>query len=155
MMATLHNLGLFARMGGPFDRVFFILSIEGDSLVPSEITSLLAINPTKFYSKGDETPSGAQYRKTGAWILDSREILLEEKQFETELFLKWLQNLSADISVWEKLHSEYELTVRLIGYTKQMNADFVISPEIMLELTKRKLELRIEPYLSLDEGDEE
>lgn len=78
-MIKSHNLGLFAQMGGPFDRVFFILSITGDSLEPDEITKLLQMNPTKSYKKGDETPRGSQYRKTGAWILDSGEIQLDEE----------------------------------------------------------------------------
>lgn len=150
----LHNLGLFARMGGSFDRVFFMLTILGETLDPVEVTNLLNLNPTKSYKKGDETPSGAQYRKTGAWILDSGEIALKEDESEAMNFLEWIKRLAASFELWESLSSRYEVQVRLIGYTNQMNADFNITHDIMRELSLRKLDLVVEPYLSLDEGDE-
>ena len=53
-MRNLHNLGLFASMGGPFDRVFFELYVMGDSVVPKEITRIIGVNPTEAYEKGDE-----------------------------------------------------------------------------------------------------
>jgi hypothetical protein len=154
-MSKLHNLGLFARFGGPFDRVFFILSITGDSLIPDDISSLIGLNPTKSYKKGDQTISGAQYRKTGAWILDSGEIKLKEDEFESAYFLKWIRSLPESSNVWKKLNSNYEVVVRLVGYTNQMNADFEVTLDIMGELTARNLNLAVEPYLSLDEGDDD
>lgn len=47
----LHNLGLFARMGGSFDRVFFMLAIFGEALDPEEITNLLNLKSSKSYKK--------------------------------------------------------------------------------------------------------
>jgi len=129
-MNKLHNLGLLARIGGSFDRVFFILLITGDSLIPDEISNLIGLEPTKSYKKDAETPSGSQYRKTGAWILDSGEIKLTEDEFETTHFLKWIRNLPKSNSIWQKLNSNYEVAVRLIGYTDQMNADFNITNEM-------------------------
>ena len=140
-------------MGGPFERVFFTLSIIDDSLEPKEITKLVGIEPTTSYKKDDETPSGSQYRKTGAWILKSGEIKLDEDDFGELKFLDWIKVLPTG-KIWSELKSKYSVEVSLIGYTYQMNSDFKLTSEIMHELSSRNLDLKIEPFLSL-EGDEE
>lgn len=152
-MRNLHNLGLFSSMGGPFDRVFFELSVIDDDLEPKRITDLVGVDATVSYKKGDETPSGSQYRKTGAWILKSGEIKLSEDDYGDVTFLNWIKNLPNN-NVWKELKSKYVVELSLIGYTHQMNSDFKLTSEIMFELSSRGLDLKIEPFLSLEDDEE-
>lgn len=49
-MSHLHRrqkMGLFARMGGAFDRGAFILEMFGDDLDPDAITAMLGCTPSK------------------------------------------------------------------------------------------------------------
>jgi hypothetical protein len=148
-----HNLELFARMGGPFERMFFELDIYGDDLDPEAITNLLGVEPDQSYKKGDERPRGSQYYKTGGWIIKSGEIKIGEDRAGEEKFEEWVSSLPIDSDVWAELRKKLTVRIRLIGYTDQWNADFTISPKAISELAKRGLPLMIDPYLSLDEPD--
>ena len=146
-----HNLELFARMGGPFNRMFFELNIYGDDLDPQAVTDLLGVSPNLSYKKGDERPRGSQFYKTGGWELTSGEVLIDDERNGEEQFEKWVLSLPSEERDWQQLIERFSVKVRLIGYTDQWNADFTISPAALLELAKRNLPLTIDPYLSLDE----
>jgi hypothetical protein len=146
-----HKLGLFARMGGPFNRCFFILEIFADELDPDVITSLLNIKPTKSYKKGQERPRGSQYYTIGGWIIDSGEVLIAEDEDESQHFERWLAELPEDSAAWDQIHNLAEARVRLVGYTDQMNAEFRITTQVSRGLANRNLELIVDPYLELDE----
>lgn len=148
-----HNLELFARMGGPFQRLFFEISIFGDDLIPEEVTELLGIEPSQSYKKGDERPRGSQYYRTGGWLLKSGEVQIGDSREGEEKFEEWLSKLPGNKSAWESLASRFEVKARLIGYTDQWNADYTISAAALNELSKRGLPLMIDPFLSLDEPD--
>lgn len=147
-----HNLGLFARMGGPFQRMFFLLEIFGDELDPEVVSSLLGSAATKCYKKGDVRPRGSQYYKCGAWILDSGEILIGESRSGEEGLKTWVDAIPGDKAAWAELRAQYDVHVRIVGYTDQMNADFTIPPEVLGRLSELGLPLTMDPYLSLDDG---
>jgi hypothetical protein len=148
-----HKLGLFARMGGSFNRCFFILEMWGDELDPERISALLGRSPTKAHRKGDERPRGSQYYRTGGWALESGEITLTNDDDGRTSFESWLASLPEDRAIWNELHDQYSPRVRLVMYTDQMNAEFSITPGAASELSKRGLSLVLDPYLELD-GDE-
>ena len=114
-----HNTGLFARMGGPFNRHFFLLEVFGDSLVPAEITRLLGRAPDESYAKGDERPKGSQYYTTGAWKLKSGEIKVTDQSSVESFFESWVAGLPNDPDAWSLIKKQYEVRVRLVGYTDQ------------------------------------
>jgi len=145
-----HKTGLFARMGGSFNRAFFILEIFGDDLDPDAISRELGVAPTKAYRKGDERPKGSQFYRTGGWIIDSGELQLGDEDVGDKKFQDWLALLPGDASKWKSLQ-RYEPQVRLVLYTDQMNAEFRVRPLAANELSKRGLTLTIDPYLELDE----
>lgn len=144
-----HKTGLFARMGGSFNRAFFLLEMFGDDLDPQAVTEILGIVPTKSYRKGDERPRGAQHYRTGGWILDSGELQLADGEGDKRLH-DLLVSLPSEATVWKSLQS-YEPRVRLVLYTDQMNAEFKLGPLAANELSRRGLALLIDPYLELDE----
>ena len=146
-----HNSGLFATMGGPFDRHFFLLEIFGDLLVTAEITCALGRPPDESYAKGDERPKGSQYYKTGAWKLKSGEIKVTDQYAAESHFESWVDGLPDDPGAWSKIKEKYEVRVRLVGYTDQWNAEFVVSVGALKGLSERGLPLMLDPYLSLDE----
>ncbi|MAM87819.1 MAG: hypothetical protein CME36_10990 [unclassified Hahellaceae] len=140
-------------MGGPFNRLFFELNISGDDLDPDEITEILGVVPDLCYRKDDERPRGSQYYKTGGWDLQSGEVLLSNGGTGEAEFEKWVQSLPVEKAAWTIIQERFTVRVRLIGYTDQWNADFVVSPTAIVELANRGLPLMIEPFLSLDEPD--
>lgn len=140
-------------MGGPFNKMFFLLEIFGEDLVPDEISELLGTSPDQSYRKGDERPRGSQFYKTGAWILKSGEILIDEDRVGEERFEEWTKQLPGDFDTWTKLKEQYFVTVRLVCYTDQWNADFQIPSNALINLSTLGLPLTIDPYLSLDELD--
>jgi len=137
-------------MGGSFSRAFFSLEMFGDDLDPQAISETLGIAPTKSYRKDDARPRGSQFYRTGGWILDSGEIRLSDDNAGDEHFLEWLISLPSDATVWESL-TRYKPQVRLVLYTDQMNAEFKLQPNAANELSRRGLEMIIDPYLELDE----
>jgi hypothetical protein len=150
-VAKRQKLGLFARMGGPFVRCFFILEIYGDELDPDEVSSTLGVQPTKCYRKGDKTPNGTQYRRTGGWFIDSGEQFLSEEEPGSSLFEKWVSSLPADRESWNILKKDFNVLIRLVGYTDQMNAEFILTSAAAVELASRGLPVVFDPYLSLDD----
>jgi Domain of unknown function (DUF4279) len=149
-----HNLSLFARMGGCFDKCYFILEIYGDNLDPEHVSSVLGRLPTKAYRKGDVSPRGAQYRRTGAWIIDSGKISLTDDNDGEHLFEDWLATLPDNTAAWKCLRESLLVPrVRLVMYTDQMNSEFMLSPIAAQELARRGLSMLVDPYLSLDEDE--
>lgn len=140
-------------MGGPFNRMFFLLEIFGEELEPGKITEILGVNPNQSYKKGDERPRGSQYYKAGAWILKSGEVQIAEDRSGEERFEEWTAALPGNAEIWSSLKNSFEVRVRLVGYTDQWNADFTISPKALSNLSVLGLPLTIDPYLSLDEPD--
>lgn len=146
-----HKLGLFARMGGPFDRCFFILEMYGDDLDPDEVTRQIGAPPTRSHRKGDERPRGSQFYRTGGWLLESGERQLSFEDTGMAAFEDWLESLPAPSPSWSRFIEQFEAQVRLVVYTDQMNAEFKLTPKAAAELSSRGLPLLIDPYLSLDE----
>ena len=151
-MRNLHNLGLFSSMGGPFDRVFFELYVVGDEVQPAMIDDFVGIESTSCYLKGDERPKGNQYRKTGGWFFKSGEINLGEEEFEDSHFLSWLQKIPS-YKKWESFDLDFDVGIRLVGYTHQWNSDFKLTAAVLTELSRIGLELSVEPFLSLEDED--
>jgi hypothetical protein len=145
-----HKTGLFARMGGSFNRAFFTLAFYGDELEPSLVTKVLGASPTTSFRKGEERPRGSQYYRTGGWLLTSGELLLGENDSGTERFEDWLKSLPAEAARYDTLR-EFEPRVSIALYTDQMNAEFTLSAIAAEQLSLRKLALTFDPYLELDE----
>jgi hypothetical protein len=137
-------------MGGCFNRAFFLLELFGDDLDPDHVTRTLGIEPTRRFRKGDSSPKGSQFERTGGWILESEAQDLSDDDPGPERFETWAKALPGDEVDWHSLEP-WRPTVRLALYTDQWNADFVVTPATLLELHRRRLPLSIDPYLSLDE----
>lgn len=149
-----HNSRLFARMGGPFQRMFVLLEIFGDDLDPQEISRVLQVSPDQSYRKGEERPRGSQFYKTGGWILKSGEIQIDDDRKGEETVCRWIERLPGDAIAWHDLTQRFNVRVRLVGYSDQWNADFTLPPTALSRLALFGVPLQIDPYLSLDEDDE-
>ena len=142
---------LWAQIGGSFERAFFQLSIVGSRLDPVEITALLGIQPSRSYKKGETTRSGSQYRKTGLWMLECRELRLSDRRRGQRQFERWVSSLPDSHSAWRAIHRRFCAKVALIVYSHSMNGEFLVTPTALRELAKRGLALMVDAYFSFDE----
>ena len=136
-------------MGGPFNKLFFLVEIFGDEVVPDSVSDVLGRPADLSYRKGQERPRGSQYYNTGAWILKSQEIILTEESFGVEAFESWVSDLPDISRDWKSLVERFEVRVRLVGYTDQMNAEFRVSPRAMAGLLDRGLRLVVAERVNL------
>lgn len=149
------KVGLFATIGGVFDRGAFVLEILGDELDPDAVTRILGCVPTTSYRKGDETRSGSQYRRTGGWFSDSPKLTFSEIDDPSRLLEQWLATFPADRAVWDALQENLQVRVRLAAYVSRMNAELWLTPAVMKALVDRGLQLVVDPYLTFDADEAE
>jgi hypothetical protein len=143
--------GLWAQIGGPFERAFFQLWIEGPCLDPAEIASTLGLEPTKSYRKGDPTKSGSQYRKTGLWLLESRVVRLGDRNRGHKQFERWLKGLPGNPATWRAIGARFSAKVAVVLYANAMNGEFLLTPLAVQELAKRRLGVMVDGYFISDE----
>ena len=72
-------------------RAFATFRIVGDDLIPSEITDILRLFPTKSYAKGEKHDAGRRagqiIGKTGVWYLATDRIVASNRLVDHLLFL--------------------------------------------------------------------
>lgn len=72
-------------------RAFATLRVVGDELIPSEITDILRLFPTKSYAKGEKYDAGRHagqiIGKTGVWYLATDRIVASNRLVDHLLFL--------------------------------------------------------------------
>jgi hypothetical protein len=122
----------------------------GPRLDPVDVTSLLGIKPTTSYRKGDTTKSGSQFRRTGLWLLENREVRLHDKKTGRSQFEKWLAALPDSTSAWRPIHRRFTAAVTLVLYTNSMNGEFLVTPDAIRQLARRGLALRVDSYVMPD-----
>jgi hypothetical protein len=127
------------------------LRIFGDDMQPAEISRLLNCEPTKAQAKGDviRHASGRErIAKFGGWWLDALRAAPEDLDGQ----IKWLMaRVSDDLSVWQGLRQSYDADIFCGLFMQSGNDGLSISPETMLALGKRGIELGLDIYGADDE----
>ena len=122
------------------------LRIFGDDLQPSEISRLLSCKPTKAQVKGDVVryASGRERTaKVGGWWLEAP----RAEPGDLDGQIRWLiSQVSDDISIWQHLTTSYDVDVFCGLFMQSHNDGLSISPETMLSVGKRGIEIALDIY---------
>jgi Domain of unknown function (DUF4279) len=120
------------------DRSVASLRIFGDSLQPDEISKLLGCAPTKSYLKGAVEPSKHNdvVRRTGMWSLQARP--REPEDLDSQI-VELLNQLPADLLIWERLSIEYKLDLFCGLFMKETDEGLEISADTLKALGDRKI----------------
>jgi hypothetical protein len=143
---------MLACIGGAYDRLYFRVEMFGDGLDPASVSSRLGRRPTKAWRKGDETPGGAQYRKTGGWVFETGPLKGLSRESGATRLERWLAALPRSPRTWAALRRAYGARVRIAAYTDRWNAELLVTPRAAKALAARGLPLVVDPYISLDDG---
>ena len=124
-----------------FARTEVTLQVSGDELDPAWVTSKLGIEPTQAHRKG-EAVGKRNPARTGVWSLsDTNETRsLEEK-------LRHLMSLiSMDQQGWLVVTRKWRVRAFCGIFLDEWNEGTVISPDILAELAKRRIQLELDVY---------
>jgi len=125
------------------------LCIYGDELDPEALTKLIGCEPTKARRKGekDEKRPKIAPALVGHWFLEAPDNLSFEEMVK---FL--LQSTEADSQIWQEVSKLHSIELRCAIFLRSWTEGFSFSPEILLEIGKRKWEFSLSMYSA--EGDE-
>jgi hypothetical protein len=129
------------------------LRIFGDELRPDDISQMLKCQPTKAELKGEviRYPSGRERRvKRGNWRLIAKSAEPEDLDGQ----IRWLMSqVSDDLSVWKLLTQAYDVDLFCGLFMQSSNDGLSLSPETMLMLGLRGIELGLDIYDASDEDE--
>jgi hypothetical protein len=122
------------------------LWIMGDSLIPEEVTNLLGATPTEAQRKGQELRGSTGISRTakfGMWRLRATETTPGDLDAQVrEIFA----HLTDDITVWNRLASQYEIDLYCGWFMEKENEGLGISASTLRELGARSIELSLDIY---------
>jgi Domain of unknown function (DUF4279) len=122
------------------------LRIIGDTLVPTDITTMLGVAPTSGQRKGEELlgKSGAtRIAKFGMWRLQASETSPADLDAQVR---EILAKVSQDTSVWSKIASEFDVDLWCGWFLDKENEGLGISASTLRELGSRGIELSLDIY---------
>lgn len=127
------------------------LRIFGDDLRPDEISQMLKCQPTKAELKGEviRYSSGRERTvKRGNWRLIAQRA--EPENLDGQI--QWLlSQVSGDLNVWKSLTQIYDVDLFCGLFMQSSNDGLSLSPETMLMLGRRGIELGLDIYDASDE----
>ncbi|ETS33334.1 MULTISPECIES: DUF4279 domain-containing protein [Photorhabdus] len=125
--------------------VYFLIS--GDRLNPEDVTEKLAIQPTKYWVKGDPIPEKKRFRIDSCWLLSTGD---EEFLDVGEQLGKILTLLQGKKKVLVKLADEYELDYQfniVIKIEEGVKPAINLDKTMIKELDELKAGLDIDLYI--------
>ncbi len=131
------------------------LRILGDSLIPSEVTSLLGCEPTRAESKGHvrSGSAGRQYvARTGGWSLNVDDRLPDDLDGQ---IVEILSRLNSDPEVWKALAAKFRIDIFCGLFMGESSEGFSISPATLMALGSRGIELAICLYSPIQDSEGE
>jgi hypothetical protein len=124
------------------------IRINGDDLVPAEVTTLLGADPTGSHAKGDAktfSPSGATYPpwRSGNWHLSSEHS--ESGDLDGQI-CDLLSRVTSDLAIWRQLKERFEVDMHCGLFMALPNEVCVLSAETLRALGDRGIKLFLELY---------
>jgi hypothetical protein len=122
------------------------LRISGDGLSPSDISTLLGIEPTSAQIKGEPftTPSGkTSISRVNQWLLEAKDAEPENVDAQVE---ELLGKLTSDLSVWHNISKHYEIELFCGFFMEEWNEGFEILPKTLTDLGVRGIKLGLDIY---------
>jgi hypothetical protein len=127
------------------------LRIFGDDLQPDEITRLLKCQPSKAELKGQviKYPSGRKRTvKHGNWRL----VADDAEPGNIDAQIRWiLSQTSNDLDIWKRLVQTYDIDMFCGVFMDSSNDGFSLSPETLLMLGERGIEIDFDIYDASDD----
>jgi hypothetical protein len=121
------------------------LRIAGDALDPTEVTRLLGAEPSWGQVKGQQLPSksGTRVARIGMWSLEATPMEPEDLNSQVA---ELLGRLTSDLEVWKSLGDRFEIDLFCGWFMEGSNEGVSISPETLIALGEREIELGIDLY---------
>jgi hypothetical protein len=127
------------------------LRIFGDDLRPDEISKMLKCQPTKAELKGDVVRYSSGRERTvkrGNWRLIAQNAEPEDLDGQ----IQWLMSqVSDNLGVWKILTQAYDVDLFCGLFMHSSNDGLSLSPETMLMLGQRGIELGLDIYDASDD----
>ena len=122
-----------------------------DNLNPDEITALLVHLPTRSQQKGQPVLDGhgktKRIARTGSWLLDRA---LGEQETIEEGIQSLLSQLTDDDNMWAALAQRFQVDLLCDVCVRGVNQGFVLSPEMLQLLARRRIALGIDIFCEPD-----
>jgi len=123
------------------------LRLFGDDLNPEEVSKLLCADPTWSARTGDVTPSnspgGVRIARTGSWRLQAAESIPSDVNHQV---VEILSQLTPDLDVWRSLVARFDVDLFCGWFLEKSNEGIFLSPNNLLALGERGIELDIDIY---------
>ena len=123
------------------------LRVGGDALRPERITKLLGHEPTRGQIKGEEiigpVTGNKRIIKTGMWVLEAADC--EPENLDAQIS-DLLGKLTADLSIWAQIKSEFKLDLFCGLFMGVNNEGLSISAASLEALGQRGIELALDIY---------
>ena len=123
------------------------LRISGDSLVPAEITKLLAGSATFSHAKGDEihgkNTGQSRVARSGMWLLSVNDRSPENLDGQLrEIF----DQLTDNLDVWQEISASYSADLFVGMFMQGSNEGLTITASVMKMIADRRLEIGFDVY---------
>ena len=119
------------------------LAVYGPDLDPEDVTARLGCQPTRAHRRGDTKRQGAIPFPSGAWFLETRDVVPSEPE---HLVRRLLLRLPMDASVWESLSNEYQVPLRFGIHFSGWNNGFVLPSDLVITLATRRVTMSFDGY---------
>jgi Domain of unknown function (DUF4279) len=127
------------------------LRIQGENLVPEEITGLLGVAPTHSRRKGDKLPGQkggpSRVATSGIWSLSAPNREPEDVDGQVQ---EILSQVSPDLSVWREIAREHKADLFCGLFMNSINEGLTISAQSLLALGERGIEIGLDIYALSD-----
>jgi Domain of unknown function (DUF4279) len=132
------------------ERASVTLLIDGDDLVPEEVTAMLGAEPEVGVRKGETfvsrgSPSLTVTASTGKWILGTGD--RRPPSIDTQI-MELLSGLAGDIKVWNEIHSRFNCYVTVGVYFDEdsWTGGIVLEADTLRLLADRRLAIDFDMY---------
>lgn len=113
------------------------------SFEPDQITERVGVKPTQSHREGDPLPKGTARYKTSRWQLHSR---LERSSSLEEHITDVLDQLDLKSAAFEKLSSEMDGVLELVGYFHAYYPGLVFDRDMVQRLARYSLSVDFDFY---------
>lgn len=128
------------------ERAAVTLVINGDNLVPSEITALLGNQPTLGVRKGERflASHGKEIEaRTGMWHFGGEYLSPPDINKQISILLC---ELTGDLPIWKELTVRFYCSISVGGYFNDWTGGITLMPQTLLLLAERELLIDFDLY---------
>ena len=127
----------------PPDESSFTLAVYGEDLVPSEVTNLLGLQPTRSFERGYRRNPTSRPMPHGAWFFEERG---QPPRDPDDLARSVLIRFSAAPETWSRVRELYKVQLRVALQMASWNRGFAFSPTTLQLIAATGAELGFDLY---------